>query len=133
SVASAAAFIAFADAVIAAAPLARELVIDLEPPISRLARLKGLRPVWLPSVGFVGARDAYAAATRRWSASHRVTTAILPMLLAGRWMERVMGTPVSTLAVERHSVMAYTSLFEGLSRGLVNRRRAEQLLAVCAR
>jgi hypothetical protein len=29
--------------------------------------------------------------------------------------------------------MAYTSLFEGWSRGLVDRRRAETMLAMCAR
>jgi hypothetical protein len=126
-------FIAFADTL----PVADELVIDLEPPIAKLARWKSGRPTWPRSrPPFASARDALVAAVERWQAATRITTAILPFLaleLRGQWMQRAFGTPVSELAIARHSVMAYTSLFEGWSRGLVDRRRAEAMLAGCAR
>jgi hypothetical protein len=124
-------FIAFADALLARAPLADELVIDLEPPIAVLAKWKRGRPTWPRFPSYGDARAAFAAAIARWPV--RVTTAILPFVAAGRWLERAFGTPVSELAVARHSAMAYTSLIEGWSRGLVDRRRAEDLLGRCAR
>lgn len=130
-------FIALADEVLAAAPTADELVIDLEPPIAQLARWKAGRPARGHSpYPYPVAAAALEAAVTRWGASRRVTTAILPFLaleLGGPWLQRALGTPVSPLAVDRHSLMAYTSLFEGWSRGLVGRRRAEWLLAGCAR
>jgi hypothetical protein len=129
-------FIAFTDALLAQVPAVDELVIDLEPPFAQLARWVRGRPARMQASHYRAARDAYAAATRRWHATHRITTAIMPMLafeFAGQWMQRVLGTPTSALVVDRHSVMAYTSLFEGWSRGVVDRRRAEQLLVACAR
>jgi hypothetical protein len=51
----------------------------------------------------------------------------------GAWIQRVLGTPVSALPVDRHSVMAYTSLIEGWSGGWISRRSAEALLSACAR
>lgn len=86
-------------------------------------------------------RAAYAQAIARWRRDERgrlrrVTTAVMPMLpfdTRGQWLQRVLGTPADELPVDRHSVMAYTSLFEGWSRGLVGRRRAEWLLRLCAR
>lgn len=137
--ASCAKFIAFADELVARVPFADELAIDLEPPKLLLERWKAGRPTWRQTPGpgtYRHARDAYAAASRRWRASHRVTTAILPLLAieyGGQWMQRLLGTPTSDLAVDRHSVMAYSSLLEGWSRGLVDRRRAERLLSACAR
>lgn len=136
---SAPAFIAFADAVLAAAPFADELVLDLEPAKATLARWKNWRPTWrqTPSPSRYGeARDVLAEATRRWRADRRVTTALLPLLaleLAGQWLQRAAGTPATALDVDRHSVMAYTSLIEGWSRGVFDRGRAETALAVCAR
>jgi hypothetical protein len=133
------AFIQFADAVLEAAPNADELVLDLEPAIAQLAKWKQLRPTWrqTPSPNrYHHARDALIEATRRWSTQHRITTAILPLLafeLRGEWMQRAVGTPATSLAIDRHSIMAYTSLLEGWSRGLVNRRRSELALAACAR
>jgi len=130
-------FIAFADELLARVPFADELVVDLEPPIAALARWKAGRPTWRSSPHpYPLARRALTAAVDRWRATYRVTTAILPFLafeLRGQWMQRVLGTPTSALVVERHSMMAYTSLFEGWSRGLVDRRRAEALLVACAR
>ncbi len=129
-------FLAFADALRARVPFADELVIDLEPPIAKLARWKEGRPTLPRSRPPYGvARAALIEAIARW-APMRVTTAIMPFLaleLAGQWMQRAFGTPVSDLPIARHSVMAYTTLFEGWSRGLVDRRRAEAILDGCAR
>lgn len=133
-------FIAFTDELLARVPFADEVVLDLEPPYFQLARLRpghsadpATKP---PRQSFGAARDAYAAATRRWRAERRVTTAVIPAIafeVAGQWMQRVLGTPTTALDVDCHSLMAYTSLFEGWSRGLLGRRRAEQLLVACAR
>ncbi len=129
-------FIPFVDALLMEVPFVDELVIDLEPPYSQLERWIRGRPARLQgSLSYGSARDDFAAATRRWHASHRITTAVMPMLafeLGGPWMQRLLGTPVTALDVDRHSVMAYSSLFEGWSRGLIDRRRAEGLLSRCA-
>lgn len=137
SAASHAHFIAYCDQLLAKVPFADELVIDLEPPLEVLSRLKMGRPTWSPTQQSYGAvRVALASAVDRWRAVMRVTTAVMPFLafeIAGQWLQRLLGTPVSSLACDRHSLMAYTSLFEGWSRGLVNRRRAEAVLTACAR
>lgn len=139
SASSAPAFIAFTDALLAAVPFADEIVLDLEPAKAQLVKWKNWRPTWrqTPSPGrYHDAREALVEATRRWKVQRRVTTAILPLIafeLGGQWMQRAIGTPASPLHVDRHSVMAYTSLFEGWSRGLVDRGRAETLLAASAR
>jgi hypothetical protein len=139
SVASCARFIALVDEVLARAPRVDEVIVDLEPPIEVMNRWKAGQPTWrqTPSPRAYGvARDAYAAAVARWRAQHRVTTAVMPMLVAelrGQWIQRVLGTPASALPVDRHSVMAYTSLIEGWSHGWIGRRRAEAVLSVCAR
>jgi hypothetical protein len=139
SAASAAAFTAFADELLAAVPFADEIVIDLEPEKAQLEKWKSWRPTWrqTPSPGrYRDASELLVQATGSWRRDRRVTTAVLPLLafeLAGQWIQRAVGTPASPLHVDRHSVMAYTSLLEGWSRGLVDRRRAEMLLAVCAR
>jgi hypothetical protein len=137
SAASHARFIAYCDQLLAKVPFADELVIDLEPPLEVLTRWKMGRPTWSPTQQSYGAvRVALAAAVDRWRAVMRVTTAVMPFLafeIAGEWLQRLIGTPVSSLACDRHSLMAYTSLFEGWSRGLVNRRRAETVLTACAK
>jgi hypothetical protein len=139
SVASSQAFIALVDALVAGVPAADEIVLDLEPPIALMTRWKDGRPTWRQTPrrpAYRAARDAYVEAVGRWRRGRRVTTAVMPMVVAelrGEWMERLLGTPVSALPVDGHSVMAYTSLFEGWSRGLLDRRRAEVALAVTAR
>jgi len=138
SVQSCARFIAFADDLLRRAPDADELILDLEPPIDRMAGWKAARPTFrqTPSPrAYATARAAYVAAVHRWRADRRVTTAVVPLLVAerGQWLQRLLGTPTTDLPVARHSVMAYTSLAEGWSRGLISRRRAEALLTTCAR
>ncbi len=138
SVQSSARFVAFGDAVVARAPGADELILDLEPPLDRMAGWKAGRPTFrnTPSPrAYAAARAALVAAVERWRAERRVTTAVVPLLVAerGQWLQRVLGTPTTDLPVARHSVMAYTTLLEGWSRGLIDRRRAEAALAACAR
>ncbi len=146
-------YIAFVDQLLAVVPEADELAIDLEPPFDELERLirrgrgvgsaatpapalcSGLGPARLPSLSFRSARDDLATATRRWHASLRITTAVIPFLAferGGAWMQRFLGTPVTALDVDRHSAMAYTSLLEGWSRGVLDRRRAEAVFTRCA-
>ncbi len=132
SVASAARFIALVDDLLARSD-PDELVIDLEPPLAELERWKAGRPLLHAPRPYTAARTAYVAAAARWRDGRRLTTAVMPLLaleVRGQWMQRALGTPV--MPADRHSVMAYTSLFEGWSRGLVGRRRAELLLAACA-
>ncbi len=135
SVATVPAFVAFTDAVLARVAC-DELVLDLEPPKAVLERLLAGRPTLTARRHFSAARDALAAAIARWRSLHvaRVSTAILPLLaleLVGSPLQRLLATPTA-LPVDHHSVMAYTSLYEGWSRGLVGRRRAEVLLAATA-
>jgi len=131
-------FIPFADELLACVPFADELVLDFEPPLPQLTRWKDGRPTWRQTPSpptYRAARTSYGSAVARWRTSHRITTAVMPLLpfeLGGEWLQRLLGTPASALAVDRHSVMAYSSLFEGWSRGVVNRRRAEALLVGCA-
>lgn len=88
---------------------------------------------------YARAKATLISAIARWSEegdSRRITTAVMPLLPfdgRGQWMQRALGTPADDLPVHRHSVMAYTSLLEGWSGGFVDRRRAEWLLALCAR
>lgn len=101
-----------------------------------LERWKMGRPTWHSTPRYQTVQVAFAAAVDRWRQTMRVTTAVMPILafeLHGQWLQRLLGTPMTNLAVDCHSMMAYTSLFEGWSRGLVNRRRAEALLVACAR
>ncbi len=139
SVRSMVGFIALADAVLERVPAADELVIDLEPPHEVLSQWKALRPAVPTAQGYAEARAALTAAIKRWkysSGALRVTTAILPLVpleLVGEWMQRALGTPATALPVDSHDTMAYTSLYEGWSRGLVGRRRAELLLSLTAK
>ena len=138
SVASSAALIGFADELVRCAPSCDELILDLEPPLATLTAWKdGVRrwPRLPATAAYRAARAAYAAAVTRWRIDRRVTTALLPMLTAelrGEWLQWLLGTPASELPVDRHSVMAYTSLFEGWSRGVLGRRGAEAMLIACA-
>ncbi len=138
-------FVAFAEHVIDRLRPA-EIVIDLEPAFDRLRNWKALRaapkaePYEIKQ--YQRSRSDLQAAIARWrnlraadGDTLRVTTAVIPVvafdpswLWAGA-MQRMLGTPVDGLDVDRHSIMAYTSLLEGWSRGLVNRSRAEWLLA----
>ncbi len=158
---SAGAFVELVDELLSSAPATTELVLDLEPPFGELSRWKAhagsaalraaSRLTWRGAAGamtraavahaerYARAKAQLVAAITRWRddrGSRRITTAVMPMLPfdgRGQWMQRALGTPADDLPVHRHSVMTYTSMLEGWSGGLVDRRRAEWLLTLCAR
>jgi hypothetical protein len=116
-----------------------------EHPESRLGGVRGRSPLREIVRLRTRARDAFAAAERHLAAamsdlsSRGVTSAAavwpLVALDARRddgW-QRVLGTPVDGIPLSRVSVMAYTSILEGWSRGTLGRRHAQALLAGAAR
>jgi hypothetical protein len=116
-----------------------EVVFDLEPPIAAARRALALR-LWDGRVDLRPANIERAAAqfhelvTEVVSRGLEATAVVPPMLVldppnaAGGW-QRMLGTPVADLPFARVTVMAYTSLFEGYSRGALARRDARALLA----
>ena len=134
------------------APAARppiEIVFDLEPDLAWAKSLTALRPAALlgprgagPSPQPSNAKSRQGPATLVAAAEHcrdrgvAVTAAVLPMLAFDRahhlGFERYLGTPVTDLGCARIDAMAYTSLFRGYSRGLLDRDDALALLVVTA-
>lgn len=115
---------------------------EADPPSWRARAPSPVASSWpAREAAFLAASSSFSAAIARWRQppahpARRVTTALLPLLAfdtASSWLARLLGTPADELPVDVHSVMAYTSLFEGWSRGLVGRRRAEWMLGLCAR
>jgi hypothetical protein len=137
-------FVAFAEQVVDVLH-PQEIVIDLEPAFDRMKNWKALRAAPKGEVHEVKqyqrAQRDLSSAIRRWRSNVpglRVSTAVIPVVAfdpSWRWgkiAQRILGTPVDELDVESHSVMAYSSLLEGWSRGFVDRRRAEWLVKQCA-
>jgi hypothetical protein len=128
---------------------AREIAIDLEPPIDDVrAMLSGVggaaRVVrgGITAAEFARGRDVYVALVDELRANGVATTAAaLPHALlddgethdrGARW-QRLAGTPVDGPAFDRYSVMLYTSMVEGWSRGLLDRADARAVLAGACR
>lgn len=144
SVANARQFAAFCRALVASlaarSALPDEIAIDLEPPIARVKRMlggsaralierPGARAGWRELSDLV---DELGRHRLRVSAAVTPVTA-LPSATASRGWQRLLGTPIDGLAFDRVNAMAYTSLFEGYSRGLLRRDDALALLGVIAR
>lgn len=136
---------------------ASELFFDLEPPFGEAQRFvegtartgdgRAVRAIASGAASFqrrARARDDYAAAEQTLASAVRrlrdvgiaSAAAVWPLVALdpprdGRW-QRVLGTPVDALEVDRVSVMAYTTIFEGWSRGAVRRHHAQALLARAA-
>ncbi len=122
------------DAARAAGEPAPAMVLDLEPPIGRVrAALRGrlAGPRGSGARWPHGTRElaALAKALRRRAA--RVGLAAIPAVVADAktagW-QRALGTPVHFLHSDHVSVMAYSTLLEGYSRGALRRVDAERLL-----
>lgn len=144
SVKNADAWVAFAEEVLrvleeARAPL-REVLFDLEPPFGSV---RALTPGHFSPAALVRmarrSRHAHGRAALvsfRRALSQRgitVSAAIVPLcVFAPRW-ERVLGTPVTAVDADLPSVMAYTTIYEGWSRGIFSRSDALTLLSVTAR
>ncbi len=123
-----------------------ELVLDLEPPFS-VAQAASHGSIEGPLRAAAALRRGFAEAVLRLEQRARVlrselllTCAAVPVVLfddqapgAGRPLyQALLGTPVDGVPFDSVSVMVYTSILEGWSRGLVDRRRALALLAGCA-
>jgi hypothetical protein len=122
----------------AAAALPDEIAMDLEPPIDRVRGLLAgsARALFhLPSPAGMVALAELVAELR--AEPLRVTAAVTPLValpsaLASRGWERLLGTPLDGLAFDAINVMAYTSLFEGYSRGALRRADALAMLGAIA-
>ncbi|MDI1437024.1 hypothetical protein [Polyangium sorediatum] len=140
SVDNAATFASYVHALVgeldAAGALPDEIALDLEPPIDRLRRMLGLDPPARSApppddgAAILGAlvRDLRA----RVPTPIRVSAAVIPLVLLDderSGLERWLGTPVGSIAWDHASVMVYTTLIEGYSRGLLTRNDVRPLLA----
>lgn len=108
-----------------------ELLIDLEPPIDVVKRVLRVRPP-RPRPRFEpGGAAALAGLTEEVSSLCRVVATVAPMVCGpgGRGWQRLLGTPVDALRLERVFIMAYTSLLEGYGRGALARGDCEALLS----
>ncbi len=108
----------------------RTLLMDLEPPITWTRALLG-GAISLPALRYAprmraGSRHQPLLDDVR-SQGWRVDAVVPPMLTFGAAWQRWLGTYVAE-EYERVEPMAYTSLFQGYSRGLVDRRVACDLL-----
>jgi hypothetical protein len=147
SAANAAPFASFCRQLVASlragAAMPDEIAIDLEPPIGRVrSMLAGSARALLHRPGRDGIGRLADLATELRGQGLRVSAvltplAVLPSALASRGWQEVLGTPVDRLGCDSVNAMAYTSLFEGYSRGLLRRDDALALLraiaATCAR
>lgn len=124
-------------AVVGESAVVREVIFDLEPPIARVKRTLQNFPSasWLfRSVDPKQTRERICALieeVRR--AGHGVSAVVPPFLLWDEGdfigIETSLGTPVRGLDFDQVWVMAYTSLLEGYSRGILRRRDARWLLS----
>ena len=119
-----------------AGDVCRELLIDLEPPIGAMQR-------WLASplrsfdkqpqrVFKAGRRALHKLLDELGARGIARTAAVIPLCVYDQpgkpsW-QRLLGTPVDELPFDTIHVMAYTTLFQGYSRGLLGRKDARQLL-----
>jgi hypothetical protein len=125
-----------------------EVVIDLEPPIEEMrasvAKTRGaVHARFLP---IAAARRSFAAGRARLRAlgdtlrrtGARVSAVVPPTVLLDpaeegpRPFQELFGTPVDGLAWDHVSVMLYTSIIEGWSRGVLRRQDARALLGIAA-
>ncbi len=110
------------------------IALDLEPPIGRVREALSGR-----IVGLRAGRGAYKPQAARLVAlvgelrarGHRVDAAAIPAVVADArapgW-QRALGTPVDELSVDGVSVMLYSTLIEGYSRGALRRADARAVV-----
>lgn len=143
---------AIGDALARADVPARDVMFDLEPPFDRARALLALamRSHTIDGLSALASelrrprtatfeQAAAALAQARVEVHERgstVSAAVWPMLALdardvppGRGWQALLGTPADALAADHVSVMMYSSIFEGWSRGTVKRRDARMLLA----
>lgn len=114
-----------------------ELAIDLEPPFDLLAE-RTLRSLGRFAIGnrHEGKERLLGWRAHARARGIRVVAAVLPTVLADgprrRW-QRLLATPVDSLDADHVTVMLYTSLIEGYTRGQLGRADVRALLAEVAR
>ena len=104
------------------------VLFDVEPPIAWTRRAVNGEAHSRPADHRGRHTSLRPVADRLRAAGHRVQAVVPPMVPFGRRWERLLATPVSSLGCSRVEPMAYTSLFEGYSKGTVDRRVARDLL-----
>ena len=143
------------DSLSAQGALPEALAIDLEPPIARVrqltswgnfSRLQGFRSGThdrhaAPAAS--GSEDAAAARLAALTADAAarglsILAAVVPPIVIGpdavaQGWQRLLQTPIDALPIDRVSAMAYTSLLQGYSRGILRRADARALLWKIAR
>jgi hypothetical protein len=131
------------DALEKAGAPARDILLDLEPPFADARALADARFL---RIARRAPRSDFAAAARTFARGvadlrdRGITTssAVWPLVAldppgASGW-QSLLGTPVDALSADHVSVMMYTSIIAGWSRGAIRRRDAALLLsAACAR
>jgi len=138
-------FTAFVHQVLDAVPAGarvRDLAVDLEPPFGVVTTaLRSPTAVW-PTIDSIS-HARWVAARRQFRAligsvhdrGMQCSAAVLPFVLFDpsdgrlRPVQRALAAPVDALPWDHVSVMLYTSMIEGWSRGLIPRPRALDLLA----
>ena len=104
----------------------RTMLLDIEPPIRWMRRALHGR-ILSPPEPFQ--RESLLPVAHGLRERGHVVEAVAPPMVAfGRRWETWLGTPVSELGCGRVEPMAYTSLFEGYSKGIVDRGVARDLL-----
>ncbi len=120
-----------------------EVVVDLEPPIfdvrAAMTSARGagkLLDAALDEEGLVAARGTYASLVRELGERGvRASAVAVPVVLFDRsasW-EALLGTPLDGPPWSSVSVMLYTSILEGWSKGLLGRSDAVSVLAAACR
>jgi len=132
-----------------------ELVVDLEPPFFAMSELVSdlASPSFRLGSPLVHAKHLFSLARRSArsfdSAKEKlrryvqqliargvdVSCAALPMVAlddASASWQRILGTPVDGVGFQRVSIMMYTSLVEGWSRGVLDRERSRRALSEVA-
>jgi hypothetical protein len=131
------------DALERAGAPAKDVLLDLEPPFADARALADARFLRLARRA---PRSSFAAAARTFARGvadlrdRGITTssAVWPLVAldppgANGW-QSLLGTPVDALSADHVSVMMYTTILAGWSRGALRRRDAVELLAAaCAR
>jgi hypothetical protein len=126
-----------------------EIALDLEPPIERLRRMISLRPLPKEKPHVEDGEEILGALVRdlrersgQTGHALRVSAAVMPLLLFDELregearrggFEQLCGTPISQIRWDHASVMVYTSLVEGYSRGMFERRDVRPMLAAACR
>ena len=128
-----------------------EVLLDLEPPFAHARALADGGAGQARGLLSLGAARPHAASASAMDEASRAlateiadlhargiatASAVWPLVAldppGGRGWQSLLGTPVDALATARVSVMMYTSILEGWSRGAVRRRDATALLAAAS-